>query len=159
MRFFLTAGRGGFELSGNDCLDSSLYVVIHSHEVDEGKQDGAQRRGSVQRCAALPPGYWTLFISVGAVAVGWRMFRVALLLPASSSLLSPPRMRVWETVLIVAPACCSLPACPSLPRRVPAGLAREDEPGAHQAALLRPPQVHQLPAQRAGAHGRPGGRL
>lgn len=41
IRYFLSAGRGGFDLSGNTCLHSALYVIVYKrdHEAEEESED------------------------------------------------------------------------------------------------------------------------
>lgn len=40
MRYWLSAGRGGFGLSGNECLGSAFYCIVYTHETPEDKMDG-----------------------------------------------------------------------------------------------------------------------
>ena len=40
MRYWLSAGRGGFGLSGNECLGSAFYCIVYTHEVPDDKLDG-----------------------------------------------------------------------------------------------------------------------
>lgn len=40
LRFFLSAGRGGFGLSGNECLRSALYIVVYRRDPLEGDSEG-----------------------------------------------------------------------------------------------------------------------
>ncbi|KAL4447823.1 hypothetical protein ABPG75_005042 [Micractinium tetrahymenae] len=39
VRFWLSAGRGGFGLSGSECLNSAFYCVVYTHEKGEEKLD------------------------------------------------------------------------------------------------------------------------
>ncbi|KAL4442489.1 hypothetical protein ABPG77_005073 [Micractinium sp. CCAP 211/92] len=39
VRFWLSAGRGGFGLSGSECLDSTFYCVVYTHEKPEEELD------------------------------------------------------------------------------------------------------------------------
>ena len=43
VRYWLTAGRGGFGLSGNECLSSAFYCVVYTKEQEDAKEDGAPR--------------------------------------------------------------------------------------------------------------------
>lgn len=40
VRYWLSAGRGGFGLSGNECLGSAFYCIVYTHEVPDDKLDG-----------------------------------------------------------------------------------------------------------------------
>ncbi|KAI7837708.1 hypothetical protein COHA_008500 [Chlorella ohadii] len=39
VRYWLSAGRGGFGLSGNECLGSAFYCIVYTHEVPDDKLD------------------------------------------------------------------------------------------------------------------------
>lgn len=41
VRYWLSAGRGGFGLSGNECLGAAFYCVVYTHELPDEKLDGA----------------------------------------------------------------------------------------------------------------------
>ncbi len=62
MRFWLSAGRGGFGLSGSECLDSTFYCVVYTHEKPEEELDGehgaqapAVAPGALCRWLYVPP--------------------------------------------------------------------------------------------------------
>lgn len=40
MRFWLSAGRGGFGLSASECLTSTFYCVVYTKEQPEEELDG-----------------------------------------------------------------------------------------------------------------------
>jgi len=40
LRFWLSAGRGGFGLSGNECLRSALYVMVCRKDAKEDTSEG-----------------------------------------------------------------------------------------------------------------------
>ena len=136
VRYWLSAGRGGFGLSGNACLGSAFYCIVYTHETPEDKLDGGCPSAGwlVNKGFARAPVREVDAFVAGEVSLD---FAQAVALPTAGS---APHTRC-------RPALCT-PAC-----RVPAGLAREDEPRAHQGALLLAHQVQQLPAQRAQPDG------
>ena len=42
VRYMLSAGRGGFGLSGNECIRPSFYVMVYTHDKSDGDEGGEQ---------------------------------------------------------------------------------------------------------------------
>ncbi len=50
VRYMLSAGRGGFGLSGNECLRPALYVMVYSHEEQTDEQQQGARASPLLFC-------------------------------------------------------------------------------------------------------------
>ncbi|GAB4816094.1 hypothetical protein N2152v2_003140 [Parachlorella kessleri] len=53
VRYMLSAGRGGFGLSGNECLRPSLYVMVYTHDKSDG-EEGAYLKGWKVKTSPVP---------------------------------------------------------------------------------------------------------
>ncbi|EFN54669.1 hypothetical protein CHLNCDRAFT_52990 [Chlorella variabilis] len=60
VRYWLSAGRGGFGLSGNECLGSAFYCVVYTQEVPDSKLDEYLRGWRVKTSPVpLKPPFFT----------------------------------------------------------------------------------------------------
>jgi hypothetical protein len=103
VRYWLTAGRGGFGLSGNECLGSAFYCVVYTKEQEDAKEDGARRCAAPACCACC------------AMLAGLPCLLV--LRPAWCSAMSAAKPPISQQ-----PACLPLPAqrpCTTLPPSIP----------------------------------------
>ena len=75
VRYFLSAGRGGFGLSGNECISSSFYCIVYAGEKDEKKAAGVCTRA---RKGAQSAGGGCGRHAVRSELANWRRVRGAL---------------------------------------------------------------------------------
>lgn len=60
VRYWLTAGRGGFGLSGNECLSSAFYCVVYTKEQEDAKEDEYLRGWRVKTSPVpIKPAFFT----------------------------------------------------------------------------------------------------